>query len=398
MSGFRRAGVTLLIGSAAGVGIALLLTPVLSRLVTPDTFGRFMTLSAIASVFVGVSTMRLEVAGQRVHEDEEARSVLGLGMTLAIASGVVIVAATTVAWVLGWATPLMLMVGPMVTIASTQLVGTAWLARRQAYGPLARADFAQSGGMALAQAGLAAVSPSVGALLAGYLLARLTWLIHLPRLLWRRAAVAQTWRSHREFALTAGTSAGINSLASQLPILLPALLYGDRATGWFAMAVRILSPLALVGQAAAVAALGELSHALRADSGRPQGVLRRGMRDLAVLGAVPALLAAVFGSTVVPWLLGDPWRQAGHIVSALAVGAWFQFSVAPFSQALNLSGQSRRLLAWDVGRLVLVACAFLVPGALDLGVLAAAICYSSVMVALYVAMALLCDQSLSDEG
>src|SRR5690349_11913384 len=72
MSGFRRAGLKVLIGSAAGAGLALVLTPVLSRLVSPEVFGSFMTLVALASVFVGVSTMRLEVASQSEPDEAEA--------------------------------------------------------------------------------------------------------------------------------------------------------------------------------------------------------------------------------------------------------------------------------------------------------------------------------------
>lgn len=396
MSGFRRAGLKVLVGSAAGAALALVLTPVLSRLVTPGVFGSFMTLVALASVFVGVSTMRLEVAGQSEPEEDEAASVLGLAMTLAVVLGAAITAVTVVAWWLGLTSALALTIGPLVAIASTQLVGAASLARQRNYGALARANFLQNGGMTAAQTALAALSPTIGALVAGFVVSRLAWLPHLPRLLWRRAAVARTWGRHRAYALTAGTSAGINSLAGQVPILLPALVFGDQAAGWFAMALRILvSPLSLVGEAAAAAAVGEISQALRTGAGTARSVLRRGLLDLVLVGAVPAFLAGVFGVAAVPMLLGPQWEETGAIVAALAVGAWAQFAVAPFSQALNLSGRSRWLLVWDVCRLVTITAAFLVPSLLGLGIVAAAACYSAVMVALYAAMSVMCDRALA---
>lgn len=355
-----------------------------------------MTLIALASVLVGVSTMRLEVAGQSEQDEDEARSVLGLGMTLATGLGVAITAASVLAWALGLVAPVALMLGPLVTIASTQLIGTAWLARRRSYGALARANFVQNGGMTVAQTALTAVSPTVGALIVGFLVSRVHWLGHMPRLLWERAAVRRTWRRHRAYALTAGTSAGINSLAGQVPILLPALVYGDQAAGFFAMALRILvSPLSLIGEAAAAAAVGEISQALRTRSGRARAVLRRGLLDLAVVGAVPALLAGALGMAIVPRLLGSQWDQTGAIVSALAVGAWAQFAVAPFSQALNLSGHSHWLLVWDVVRLAAVAAAFLLPSVLGLGIVAAAVCYSAVMIGLYVALSVMSDRALA---
>lgn len=376
-----------------------MLTPVLSRLVTPGVFGSFMTLVALASIVVGVSTMRLEVAGQAEPEEDEARSILGLGMSLAVALGVLITCITAVAWVAGLVAPLALTVGPMVTIASTQLIGTAWLARRQEYGILARASFVQTGGMAVAQTGLAAASPTAGALIAGFAISRAYWLRHVPSIVWRRTVAATIWRKHRAYALAAGTSAGVNSLAGQVPILLPALMYGGQEAGWLAMALRILvSPLSLIGEAAAAAAVGEISHALRARSGQARAVLRRGLIDLAVVGAVPALVAGLLGVAVVPALLGSQWEETGVIVSVLALGAWAQFVVAPFTQTLNLSGHSRRLLTWDVWRLLAVTAAFTVPSVLGFGIVVAAACYSAVMLLLYVAMAMMCDESVARQS
>ena len=191
------------------------------------------------------------------------------------------------------------------------------------------------------------------------------------------------WRKHRSYALTAGTSAGINSLAGQIPILLPAVLYGDQAAGLLAMALRILvSPLGLIGNAAAAAAVGEISQALRTRSGQARAVLRRGLLDLAVIGAVPAFAAGTLGMVAVPYLLGEQWAETGTIVAALALGAWAQFVVAPFSQTLNLSGRSSWLLVWDVCGCA-VTGAFLLPSLTGLGIVAASACYSVAMLGLY---------------
>lgn len=397
MTQFRRAGLTVLMGSAAGMGVALALTPVLSRLVTPGVFGTFMTLSAVASVFVGMSTMRLETAGHIEEHDHEAANAFSLGLTIAVGLGAIITLVTWLGWLMDVLPGIAIAIGPMVVLASTQLIGTASLVRRRRYAVLARSNFVQGGGMAIAQTGLAAISPTVGSLLGGYLLARLTWIRYLPRLLWRRAEVTLTWSRHRAYALTAGGSAGINSLGGQVPVLAPALFFGDQAAGWFAMAVRILvSPLSVVGQAAAAAAVGEISDAMRTNDGRSRVVFRRGVRDLTIIGAVPALGAAFLGSAIVPLLLGSEWKESGTIVSMLALGVWAQFAVSPFSQVLNLSGHSWRLLCWDVGRLTLMVGSFAIPSLLGGGLATAAASYSATLIVLYIAMARMCDRALTN--
>lgn len=385
---------TVLVGSVLGFGVNLALTPVLSRLVDPETFGSFMSLAAVAAVFVGVSTMRLEVIaqGSGVDTRDSLRLASLLLWVCAAVLGVVLVGG----WALGlWGATWML-VSPLVALGSWQLVGSATLTLGSRYRPLAVANFLQGAGTGTFQTGLAAVSPTVGALAAGALLGRAGWAVHLPRWpSWRRAR--STWSQVRSRAVTAGASAAINSLAGQAQILLPAALYGPVAAGFFAMAIRLLpAPLAVVGQAAAAAVVGEVGRAIRTGQGDPAGTIRRGMRDLAIVGFLPCVAAGVLGVWAVPWLLGERWQQTGLLLALLAPGVFAQFVVAPFSQVLNLTGHSRWLLRWDTTRLLLLLAAFGVPAGLDYDVTVAAGACSVVLLAVYTWMGYLCVGAVGD--
>lgn len=393
-SGFRRAGLTVLLGSVLGFGINLALTPVLSRLVDPATFGSFMSVAATAAVFVGVSTMRLEVLAQGgggVDSGDALRLASLLLWVTAALLGLVLL----VGWALGAWGPLWLLVAPLVALGSWQLVGSATLTSRARYRSLAVANFLQGASTGLLQTGLAAVSPTVGGLAAGALLGRLGWAPHLPRWpSWRQARC--TWTALRRRAVPAGTSAAINSLAGQAQILLPAALYGSSAAGFFAMAVRLLpAPLAVVSQAASAAAVGEVGRALRTGEGDPAATIRRGMKDLTLVGLLPCSAALALGTWAVPWLLGERWQLSGSILAILAVGVFAQFVVAPFSQVLNLTGHSAWLLRWDVTRLLLLVAAFGVPAVLGYDVRLAAGASSVVLIVVYTWLGRLCLRAAS---
>ena len=80
----RRSTSTLMLGTLAGNGVAWLLNFALARIFTNATFGAASVVIAVASVFIGVSTLRLEVLSQRVADEDEAKLLLKAGLSLSL--------------------------------------------------------------------------------------------------------------------------------------------------------------------------------------------------------------------------------------------------------------------------------------------------------------------------
>lgn len=384
----RRSAGIVAVGSALGFLVTLTLTPVLSRLFTPETFGVFSSIVAVASVLVGFSTLRLEVLAQRAADEREAGRLLALAARASVVVGVlatvpavITVLVTDASW--WWAT-----VGVLVTLASFQLIGLAAYTRRARYRDLALTNFLQGAGTGITQTLLGWWRPGVGSLLIGFGLARVVWLRALRPVKASRSELDSTWRAHRASAGVAGSSALVNSLAGQVILLATATLHSVVAAGVVAMAVRVLvAPLSLISQAVAAASLGHVGAALREDAPlRAVRLTRHGMRDLFFLGALPAVGALAFAPWLAPVVLGESWRLVGEVTAALAIGAWAQFVGAPFGQLLNVADRSRQLFVWDVARLVLIVAALVVPVWLGGGVVASVWAYSAVQVMLYGAL------------
>lgn len=394
-SRFRSATMRVTLGSASGYLITLLLTPVLSRLYGPEAFGIAATIIAVISVFTGISTFRLEIFAQRSSDEREARALFVGALRSAASWGLAITAAGVIAWALG-ATWLWALVGTLVFLASLQLVGGAILTRQRRYGSLATANFVQGGGTGVAQAGLGLLQASPLSLVLGFGIARLVWFAPLRSLRAVPEAPSQPIPvAVRRDAGMAGLSALINSLGGQLTILVTSALYGQIEAGLLAMAIRLLvSPLAIVGQAAASASLGELGRLVR--TGSPDGpvVVRKAMRDLAVVGSVPCAGLAVVGLFFAPALLGSEWSDAGRMMALLAPGTLLQFVVSPFSQLLNLAGRTKQLLLWDTSRVVVLATALTLPWALGASIMVTVACYSAILIPLYLWMAILVRSTL----
>lgn len=396
MSGFRRAGLTVLIGTVAGSAMTLLLTPVVARLFAPATYGTFATVVAVTSIFVGVSTLRLEVLAQAAVDEGEAGRLQQLALLASMGWGLLITAAAAVLAGVSALSWWWLLVGPLVTVASLRPVGVSVLTRAGKYRTLAWANLVQGAGVGLLQVLGGLVSASVAVLVSGFALSRLTFLpaVRLGRCRWRE--LRTTWSRARAFALVGGGTAAINSLGGQLPILLGAAWFGQAEVGWLAMAIRVLvSPLAIMGQAAAAGAIGEVGRLLREARPDAPSVVTKGMRDLLVIGLLPCAAAAALGHWLVPLLLGAQWAPAGVLVGWLAMGTLAQLTVAPFSQLLNITGRSRWLLGWDLTRVAVIAAAFGVVRWLDGNLVTAVASYSAGMVGLYVVLGWLCRRAVS---
>lgn len=393
----RRAGALVAAGSATGYAVSLALTPVLSRLVDPVEFGRFVSMLAVASAMTGLSTFRIEVRAQSELDERLAtgllRAALGASLGWSVFLTLMGVGAVALGRHAGWA-----LIGVMVFAGSIQLVGIAALSRSRRYRELALGNLGQGAGLGLAQTALCALWSSTSALAAGFVMARLVWIPTLLRVL--RAPIIRPRMDAAlvRYAGTAGGSALASSLAGQAPLLLLAGVYGPAAAGAYGMASRLLmSPLSVIGQATAAASLGEVGRLLR--EGSPAWpVVRSALRDLIALGSLPCAGAAILGPALAASVLGDQWGTVGSVLTALGLGALAQFSVAPFAQLLNLTGHSRLLLSWDLARLLLIATAIVGPAAAGWGLLVSLWCYSGALLILYgiLSMMLCCVMSADD--
>lgn len=383
---FRRASATVLLGSAGGVLVALALTPVISRLFDPHVFGVFSTIVAFASIFVGLSTLRFEVFAQREASDENYWTGIVAALLCVVGTSAVVALGAAAAVAVFGADLWWLATGPIVAVASLQLVGAAVFTRLQLYRPLAVANFVQQAGTSIVQVIAASRSATLNALLFGFLGARLVWIIPLSRMRLAPLVGARVfWRSNRREGFQAGTSALINGLSGQLVILLVAVLHGPLVAGVIAMAVRVVvAPLGLVGQAVASAVVGEIGKLAREGRyGESRRLVLTGVRDNFAIAVLPLLTVAVSAPFIAGWVLGDQWHDAGTAVAALAAGALAQFMAAPFSQVLNLLGKSRELLKWDLVRLVLLALGIAVPAMVGWSWVASLILYSFMQVIVY---------------
>lgn len=393
--GIRRSTGVLLLGSGTGHAVGLIFTILVARLFSPDVYGAYASVLALASAFIGASTLRLEI---RAHAEDPETAIVMLGTAL----WVVVASSTTIAlwsavyvFVLG-GSMYWLWTSPLVFVGSLQPVRTAQLVRRGDYRKLATANFLRGSSMGVSQYLLGLIHAAIGFLSLGFVLSRLVWLpalrmLNKVRLATAFAVVRENW----SYCLYAGLSALSNSLGGQFPILVAALLYGNVEAGLFAMMTRLLmSPLSVVGQAVAAASLGHIGSRIRESDPSALKMMRHTTRDLLLVGLVPCGLIALIGPRLADRFLGAEWTGVGDLLVVMSIGALAQFVASPFAQMLNVTDRSFVLLGWDIARLAIVGGAMVIPAVAGAEFITAALFLSVGYVVTYGALFVLVHRAI----
>jgi O-antigen/teichoic acid export membrane protein len=337
-SALWRASLTLIAGSVLAQALPLLLGPWITRLYSPEAFGRFSLLWTVALNIAVVGCARYEFA-LPLARDEGAALRLAAVCTRMLLVSTALAALVGAAWALlgdeplAWALP--------VAVAASSLVQafTMWATRAQAFGVLSAARVLQHGGGAVLQVGLGLLAwgvlglwwgPVFAALVAAGALAWATrpaagWAAvwRVPRADWHAAL-----REHRDFPLLNTPHAFASAAQDTLALLLIAAWLGDGSAGLWALALRYLkAPATLVGGAVSSALYPQLTGATTPDEGRRH--LRHTVRVLLTLAVGWTGVLMVAGPLLFAWVFGEPWRQAGELARALGPYLALHFVASP---------------------------------------------------------------------
>lgn len=348
-------------GTLVGHGLVVLVSPLLTRLYSPEEFGLLGVFTALSGIVGSSIALRYDFAVPVAGTDEEAA---GLVVTaLAAVAGLTLALGLVVGRLGPWLaevtnTPGLVAVLCLLPLSLLLWGGSLplsfWSIRRDAYRVVAVNRTLRFLAQALAQLGLGLLGAGGPGLVLGLLLGYLASLGHFLRALpavdrarlraVRPARVAALAARHWRYPAFSSSSGLLQAASQFLPTILMATLYGPTVAGWFALAQRMLElPVALLSTSASAVYLGELRGLDGA--GVRRLFLRTAGRFLALggLGMAPLLVA---GPQLFALVFGEPWRAAGAMAQCLVAVQLARFVVIPISQTLNvLQRQDLHLLA-----------------------------------------------------
>lgn len=354
-------GVGLLVGGTAGSQVLLVLvSPLLTRLYTPDDFGLLAVYSALLALFGVIASLRYQLAIPLPEDDESASNVVALclivvaGITL-VSALAVFIAGDRIASLLGaprlarylWLLP----VG--VFFSGAQEALRYYAIRRKAFGTIASTSVQRSlvnivmqlFGFKLGAFGLIAAqatSQGAGSISLGKLFFRRR---QLAAISW--AGVKEQACRYRRFPLFSTWSGLVNTAGSQFPTVLFAALFTPAIAGLYSLANRTLSlPMSLIGSSIGQVFLSEAPLAFREQ--RLGELLSTLYAKLTHIGLPPIVLLAFSGPQLFSWAFGEAWREAGEYVRWMAPGLYMAFVSSPLTSSFTAMQKQKQGLVFQM--------------------------------------------------
>jgi len=379
----------MLTGAVGGQAVSLLLSPLLTRLYTPQEFGTLSVYSAIIAIMAVVASLRYELALPLAKSDEEAVNLMAVCLCVLLATTLVLGAVVFFipAALLAGLWPIPGDQGPLRIYRLLLVVGYVCLGgyfvalyvatRAGAFRPIAKTRLAQgvvgpTSQIALALLGLGAPGLLTGAILGqsagtlglfGSVFSGRTGL--LKEITWQRMW-AQAKR-YRQFPLVASWAALIDAIGgSQLLYLLIGATYSARVAGFIFLAERVVSrPMVIIGTSILQVFVGEAGRAVDSDPAQLQRRFYQVVTRQTALAAIWILLANIIALLLFPAMFGEEWRDGVPYLQAISLTYFAQAAVLPVFHTLQILEKQRLAAGWQIGRLILTVGAFF--GAIALG-------------------------------
>lgn len=367
---FGRKVLILMSGTALGQMAAALLSPVLTRLYSPEDFGKLSILMMVVAVLSVFTTLSFEFAIPVPPKDGDARALVGLALSLTISvSAVVAVVIVSFPQLLNAlhldSTLETLLIPISLAFAGGFAILNYWSIRQSAFHAISISKgvlgFSIVGIQILL--GLVLANTSWG-LLAGYVLGQfvaLTCLFLLSKARPNFAALSlqglyNTATQYRRFALVGTPAELTNRIGAQAPIFLIAQFYTPVEVGWLALTNRILqAPVMLISQSVAQAYTNEFSKLLReSDYGKMLPLFWRITHSQLIIAVVLFLPIGLISPFIFPTLFGSEWAVSGWFAAALAAAFAIQYVANCTGDTPYLIERQDLQMAREVVRLVLI--------------------------------------------
>jgi O-antigen/teichoic acid export membrane protein len=373
-SDYVKSVLLLISGTSVAQVIPIAVSPILTRIYSPDEFGSFAVYMALAMILGVMVTGRYEHAIHLPKKETDALHIAALSCFMSVVISILLLII-----VFTFSQPIAKQLGdsafepwlywlPLYTL----LYGfhqnfNYWNNRKAKYKRLAINRTMQSGSLALTQIGFGHAGGGLLGLLGGQIAGQMIATSVLAYQTWREERtliralnfllLIELAKKYINFPKYLIIAACLNTAASQLPILLLSIYYNVTVVGLFSLALRVTStPISVVANA-----IGDVFRQQASQSyinhGNCKKIYLDTMKRLILLSLGPFTVFFFAAPELFAWFFGEKWRLAGEYAQILTPMLLFQFIVSPLSSMFAIAQKQKLDLLWQILLFSMVALA-----------------------------------------
>jgi len=380
-------------GTSIAQAIPIAISPILTRLYSPEEFGVFALYVAIVSIVSVLATGRYQFAIMLPKNDRDAMHVVALVIGLSFIVSVVLflvvmtfnvqitklLNADDISIWLYWIPVSTLLVSILTSL-------NYWCIRRGSFRRISGNRVLQSGSTALVQ--LAGGSQNIGmyGLLGGQIAGQTICCAALSTLIYRenkalvkrikKEKIIAFAKKYVNFPKYLIFGHGISNVAWEAPIFFLNAIFTASSAGFYMLTQRVLGvPVTFVSTAFADVFRREASLSYVSE-GQCIGIYKRTLKNLLLLAVLPSILFFFTAPYIFSLVFGEKWRVAGEYAQILTPVFFCEFVIYPLSSMFMIAEKQKFDLLWQIANLLLIILAF-VFGAYSSNVKVALLLYSS---------------------
>ncbi|WP_345988255.1 oligosaccharide flippase family protein [Sulfurimonas sp. HSL1-2] len=350
-------------GSSVAQAIPIAISPVLTRIYSPQDFGLFAVFVAVVALFSAIAGGRYEMAVLLPDSDEDALSILALAALLVTGVSIVLLLLTVLfgaqvsalvpeagldVW-LYW-------VPPAVFLTAFFNLMTAYGNRLGDYTLIAKATVLKSIILAAVQIGLGVMKSGAFGLIAGQIVSNFAATVRMimrgvdlksmQRVSW--SSMKRLALSHANFPKYQVPHVFLNTFSSQLPVYLFSTFFTASIVGLYALGTRVVFGPAMIISASMAKVFNAEAAALRNTQGDVHGLAVNLSRKSALVLAGPFALFVLFAPELFSLIFGEQWREAGVYTQILSPWLFMVFIVSMIAYIPNLYAQQKTALRIEI--------------------------------------------------
>ncbi len=376
-SEFSRNVLTLMAGTTIAQAIPIAISPILTRIYTPEDFGVFALYMSIASILSVVATGRYEMAIMLPKKDEDAINIVALSIGIAFFVSffslvVVFVFNSQITNILGnpeisnW----LYFIPVTVLLTGVYQSFNYWSNRKKQYKRLATSRVIQSSAASTTNLGMGFGGFGTSGLIAGQLIGQSFAVTVLGKMVFRemeskflhvkRLKIIAMARRYLDFPKYDILASLFNASSHQMTHILFNALFNSTIAGYFYLTQKILGlPIAFVASA--------VSDVFRQSATREyqlynnaKAVYISTFKKLFILSIFPSLLLYFYAVELFVFVFGEEWRVSGEYTKIMVPMLLLRFVSSPLSFMLYV-GEKQHLNFYSQGLfLVAIVASFLI--------------------------------------
>ena len=372
---FIRNTFKLVVGSGIAQVVTFLVSPVLTRLYTPEDLGLFTFFISIVGLFALIATLRYELAIIFSKEDKDAANVVSLSVIIAFAvSSLLFILLVCYRVFLSGTFPLSPLLSRWIFLLPVLvfLLGLAnifqnLMIRTKQFRNLSVSRIINSLGNNLTALFFGLLSIGAWGLMIGNLVGTFLFVLVLGFWLYRsgnlktrdanRSSMNRLAKKFKDLPTSNTLQSVMEAMQNYGIIYLAKVFFSSSVVGFYALSIRVLqAPLWLIGNAIAQVYMKDASERFNKNENLEELLLKT--IKLSALVALPVLITLLICG---PWLFalvfGSPWREGGVYAQILAPWMFFDFIRYSIAPSPLIVGRTRSMFHISVfGNIIMITC------------------------------------------